>query len=106
LWKKKNGCRSAIRQRTFFGWSLSIALCGLPGVQLSGIAGVMKLLVTLIGLVLILEGLPYLASPETMQNWLRHIAAMEPSRLRRIGLVAMAAGFLLCFLAQRTLLFG
>lgn len=67
--------------------------------------GAMKLLVTLIGLVLVLEGLPYVASPESMQRWLRQILEMEPATLRRLGMVAMAAGFALCFLAQRSALF-
>ena len=62
----------------------------------------MKLLLTLIGLVLVLEGLPYVASPESMQRWLRQILEMEPAQLRRIGMVAMAVGFALCFLAQRS----
>ncbi|MCL2790787.1 MAG: DUF2065 domain-containing protein [Desulfobulbus sp.] len=61
----------------------------------------MKLLVTLIGLVLVLEGLPYVASPEAMQRWLQQIAVMPPHLLRRIGLAAMAVGLLLCALAQK-----
>jgi Uncharacterized protein conserved in bacteria len=65
----------------------------------------MKLLITLIGLVLVLEGLPYVASPEAMQRWLRQIVVMPPQLLRRIGLAAMAAGFLLCALAQKTGMF-
>lgn len=66
----------------------------------------MKLLVTLIGLVLVLEGLPYVASPEFMQRWLRQILEMTPGQLRRLGLAAMALGFFLCYLARRTTLFG
>ena len=73
--------------------------------MLFGISGIMKLLVTLIGLVLVLEGLPYVASPESMQRWLRQILDMEPAQLRRIGLAAMAAGFILCLMAQRSTLF-
>ena len=51
------------------------------------------------------EGLPYVASPESMQRWLRQILDMEPAQLRRIGLAAMAAGFILCLVAQRSTLF-
>lgn len=65
----------------------------------------MKLLVSLVGLILILEGLPYVVSPEAMQRWLRQVCQMEPAVLRRIGVVAMGIGFLLCFLAQRSGLF-
>ena len=66
----------------------------------------MKLFITLIGLILILEGLPYAASPEAMQRWLRQILEMSPEQLRRIGLIAMAIGFLLCYLALKSSLFG
>ena len=66
----------------------------------------MKLLLALIGLVLVLEGLPYVASPESMQRWLRQILEMDPAQLRRIGMVAMALGFVLCFVAQRSSLFN
>ncbi|MCL1980719.1 MAG: DUF2065 domain-containing protein [Proteobacteria bacterium] len=65
----------------------------------------MKLLITLIGLVLVLEGVPYVAAPESMQRWLRQIALMPPHLLRRIGLVAMVVGFCLCALAQKTGIF-
>jgi len=77
----------------------------LQSVPLSGIADPMELLLTLTGLVLILEGLPYAASPESMQRWLRQILEMPPQQRRRVGIIAMAAGFLLCYLAQRSGLF-
>jgi hypothetical protein len=66
----------------------------------------MKLLITLIGLVLVLEGLPYVVAAEPMQRWLRQIVAMPPRQLRRVGLIAMAVGFLLCYLAQKTNVFS
>ena len=66
----------------------------------------MKLLVTLIGLILVLEGLPYVASPESMQRWLRQILELHPVQLRRFGLFAMILGFFLCYLAQRSHLFN
>ncbi len=62
----------------------------------------MKLLITLIGLVLVLEGLPYAVMPEKMQAWLRQLLAATPGQLRVMGVLAMAAGFLLCYLTQRT----
>jgi uncharacterized protein YjeT (DUF2065 family) len=66
----------------------------------------MKMLVTLIGLVLILEGLPYVASPESMQRWLRQLADMNPDTLRLLGIFAMAGGFLICFIALKTGIFS
>ena len=66
----------------------------------------MKMLITLIGLVLILEGLPYVASPEAMQRWLKQLAEMRPDTLRIIGMLAMTGGFFLCFVAQKSGLLG
>jgi len=66
----------------------------------------MKLLVTLVGLVLVLEGLPYAAFPEPMQRWLSQLSVMPPRILRTIGFVSMGIGLLLCYLTQRTSLLG
>ncbi len=65
----------------------------------------MKLLVTLVGLVLVFEGLPYAACPEAMRRWLRQLTEMPPAVLRVMGLVAVAVGLGLCYLTQRTHLF-
>ena len=66
----------------------------------------MKTLITLIGLVMILEGLPYVASPEAMQRWLKQLSEMDPSNLRVVGIFAMIIGFFLCFLARKSGLFA
>ncbi|MBV5307061.1 MAG: DUF2065 domain-containing protein [Desulfobulbaceae bacterium] len=60
----------------------------------------MKLLILLIGMVLIFEGLPYVAAPESMQAWLKKISEMAPGQLRVMGLIAMASGLLLCWIIQ------
>jgi hypothetical protein len=65
----------------------------------------MKLLTLLIGLVLILEGLPYVAAPEAMQEWLKKLSGISPGRLRSVGLIAMAVGILIIFVVQKTALF-
>lgn len=65
----------------------------------------MKLLILLIGLVLILEGLPYVAAPEAMQDWLRKLSAVNPSQLRSMGLLAMVIGLVVIFIVQKTTLF-
>jgi hypothetical protein len=65
----------------------------------------MKLLMLLIGLVLILEGLPYVAAPEAMQEWLKKLSGISPDRLRSVGLIAMAVGILIIFVVQKTALF-
>jgi len=66
----------------------------------------MKTFITLIGLVLIFEGLPYVASPEAMQRWLKQLISMHPNNLRNTGIMAMAIGFLLCYIGQRSGLLG
>lgn len=65
----------------------------------------MKLLVLLIGMVLVLEGLPYVAAPEAMQDWLKKISSISPSQLRIMGLIAMIIGLLICYVVQKTSLF-
>lgn len=66
----------------------------------------MKTLVALIGLVLILEGLPYATFPEAMLDWLRRMTVVSPGIIRGIGAVAVLLGLLLCFISQRTTWFG
>lgn len=66
----------------------------------------MKLLLTLIGLVMIIEGLPYFAFPEKMQEVMRSIEKMHPEILRKGGFFAIITGLLLCYLAQRSGLFN
>jgi uncharacterized protein len=60
----------------------------------------MKTLILLIGMVLIIEGLPYVAAPEAMQRYLRQLLEIPPSQLRIIGLLAMAIGFIILFIAR------
>lgn len=62
----------------------------------------MKFFLTLIGLILVLEGLPYAACPEKMQVWLQQLVAAPPKDLRLLGWCALLAGFALCYLTQRT----
>ena len=65
----------------------------------------MKLLILLVGLILILEGIPYVAAPEAMQEWLKKLSEIDPSQLRSFGIVAMIVGFSICFVVQKTPLF-
>lgn len=62
----------------------------------------MKLFLSLIGLLLVVEGLPYVAAPEAMQRWLRQLTELPPAHLRAIGLVAMGAGFILLYVVLRS----
>ena len=65
----------------------------------------MKLLALLIGLVLILEGIPYVAAPDMMKNWLQKLCEIAPAQLRLVGLISMGLGLFICYLVQRTALF-
>ena len=65
----------------------------------------MKFLLTLISLVFILGGLPYLTFPEAMQKWLRQLIEMRPAQVRIVGLLAVSLGLLICFITMRTNIF-
>lgn len=66
----------------------------------------MKFLVSLLGVVLVIEGLPYAAFPEPMQQWLKQMTVMPPRLLRILGFLAIGTGLLLCYLAQQTEILG
>jgi uncharacterized protein YjeT (DUF2065 family) len=58
----------------------------------------MKLFLCLLGLVLLLEGLPYFAFPDKMKLWMRKIQDTPDSQLRVIGFAAMCSGLALVYL--------
>ncbi len=58
----------------------------------------MKLLLCLIGLVLIVEGLPYFASPGKMKKWMKKVQEIPDPHLRVMGFAAMCAGMIMAYL--------
>ena len=54
-----------------------------------------------IGMVLFLEGLPYVAFPSKMKKWLRSILETPSSALRSLGFILMAAGLCLVYIGRR-----
>jgi uncharacterized protein YjeT (DUF2065 family) len=58
----------------------------------------MRFLLCLLGLVLIVEGLPYFAFPDKMKRWLEQILQVPDNQLRVMGLTAMCIGLLLAYL--------
>jgi hypothetical protein len=54
-----------------------------------------------LGLVLIIEGLPYFAFPNQLKRWLRQLLASPDSMLRGFGFAAMVLGLLLVYLGRR-----
>lgn len=57
----------------------------------------MKLLFCLIGLVLIVEGLPYFAFPGKMKKWMSTVQEIPDPHLRAMGLLAMGAGLFIAY---------
>ena len=66
----------------------------------------MKLFILLIGLIMVVEGLPYVAFPEAMQRWLSQLVKMSPAQLRQVGLISMIIGFVILFFARHFGLLG
>jgi uncharacterized protein YjeT (DUF2065 family) len=65
----------------------------------------MKLLLLVLGMVMILEGLPYAAAPEKMQEWMMRLSEIDPHQLRVLGLGSLGAGLVLCWIVQKSSLF-
>jgi uncharacterized protein YjeT (DUF2065 family) len=60
----------------------------------------MKYFLCVIGMVMVIEGLPYFAFPEKMKFWIRKIAATPEGSLRRFGLVLMVLGLVLVYFGR------
>ncbi|HKI50872.1 MAG TPA: DUF2065 family protein [Geothermobacteraceae bacterium] len=60
----------------------------------------MKLLFTSLGLLLVLEGLPWFLSPLRLRQAMAQLARLSDSQLRVLGLLCMLSGLLLVYLAR------
>jgi uncharacterized protein YjeT (DUF2065 family) len=58
----------------------------------------MKLLLCLLGLVLIVEGLPYFAFPDKMKKWMLTVQEIPDRHLRVMGFLAMVLGLLMVYI--------
>ena len=56
-----------------------------------------------IGLVLIIEGIPYFAFPERMKQVLAKIPLMPTPLMRAFGMAALGTGLLLIYISRRLL---
>ena len=63
----------------------------------------MDFLLCAIGLVLIIEGIPYFAFPEKMKQMLAKIPDMPTSMMRAFGMFAVATGLILVYISRRLL---
>lgn len=60
----------------------------------------MEFFLCVVGVVMIIEGLPYFAFPERMKEVMRAVIEMPESTLRMIGLGLMAAGLVIAYLGR------
>lgn len=58
-------------------------------------------ILTVLGLICFLEGLPYLATPEQVRKWLKWLLSVSNPSLRILGAALMVAGLLLVYLGRR-----
>ena len=60
----------------------------------------MKFFLCVLGMVMIVEGLPYFAFPEKMKVWVQKVVATPDNSLRRLGLVLMVLGLGLVYFGR------
>ncbi|MFA6012446.1 MAG: DUF2065 domain-containing protein [Desulfobacteraceae bacterium] len=60
----------------------------------------MKFFLCVMGMVLVLEGLPWFAVPEKMKDVMRVMLEQEDSLLRRFGFVMMLLGVVFVFIGK------
>ena len=60
----------------------------------------MKFFLCVMGMVMIIEGLPYFAFPEKMKEWILKVTEMPDDMLRRFGIFLMFAGLGLVYYAK------
>lgn len=61
----------------------------------------MKFFLSVLGMVMIIEGLPYFAFPERIKVWLVRVSEMPAVHLRAFGFLAMCVGMVLVYLGQQ-----
>lgn len=58
------------------------------------------MILTILGVLLVIEGLPYFAFPAKTKQWALQIQEIPERNLRVLGLVSMAAGLLLLYVVS------
>ena len=61
----------------------------------------MNFFLCVLGMVMIVEGLPYFAFPDKMKVWVQKVMEMPDASLRRFGFVLMVIGLWLVYLGRR-----
>jgi len=60
----------------------------------------MEFFLCVLGVVMIVEGLPYFAFPEKMKLWMQKIFEMPDETLRKFGFIIMLMGLFLVYLGK------
>ena len=61
----------------------------------------MDFFLCVLGMVMIVEGIPYFAFPDKMKVWVQKVIEMPDLQLRRTGLVLMGIGLFLVYVGKR-----
>ena len=61
----------------------------------------MNFFLCVLGMVMIVEGIPYFAFPDKMKIWVRKVLEMPDLQLRRTGLILMGLGLFLIYIGKR-----
>jgi len=60
----------------------------------------MKFFLCVIGMVMIIEGLPYFGFPESMKQMMKKVIEIPDDALRKFGFVLMLAGLVLVYIGK------
>lgn len=60
----------------------------------------MEFFMCVVGMVMIVEGVPYFLAPDKMKFWVRQVLALPDGVLRRFGFFLMGLGLLLVYLGR------
>ena len=61
----------------------------------------MEFFLCVIGMVMIIEGVPYFVFPEKMKSWVRKVLEIPEGSLRRFGFVLMLIGLWLVYMGRK-----
>jgi len=61
----------------------------------------MDFFLSVMGMVMVVEGLPYFAFPERMKSWVKKIETLNDKSLRKLGLTLMVLGVFFVYLGTR-----
>ena len=60
----------------------------------------MEFFLSVIGMVMIIEGLPYFAFPEKMKHYVRLVLEMPVGSMRKFGFILMMGGLLMVYIGK------